>query len=169
PGEELWKCEVGRQLQADRRLLEALRDRLSAGVDQLRKQWQDDAARRLGESRRVAVELAVTIAAKLLHREITTGAFPVEAMVRDMLGQLDGEQPVTVRLNPEDLALLGRRLEGRPLLPDGSAEPRLVADPALGRGDCRVEADGRLLLSELAGQLTEIRNQLLRSLGHQPS
>lgn len=164
--EELWQGEVGRRLEADRRTLEAIRDGLLAEVGRFRREWRDEAAQRLAQSRRVAIELALTVAAKLLHQQIADGAFPVEELVRDMLGQLDGEQPVTVRLNPDDLALLGQRLEGRPLVPEGAAEPRLIADPALGRGDCRVEADGRLLLSELAGQLTEIRNQLLRSLGH---
>jgi flagellar biosynthesis/type III secretory pathway protein FliH len=164
--EEQRQGEVARRLEADRRLIESLRDGLVTEVGQLRRQWQDEAAERLAQSRRVAVELALTIATKLLHQQIAAGAFPVEDMVRDMLRQLDGEQPVTVRLNPDDLALLGQRLDGRPLLPDGATEPRLVTDSALGRGDCRVEADGRLLLSEVAGQLTEIRNQLLRSLGH---
>jgi hypothetical protein len=55
-----------------------------------------------------------------------------------MIAQLGDEAAVTVRLNPADLALLGRRLGGRPLS-DEYSDPKFVADPALGRGDCQVE------------------------------
>jgi flagellar biosynthesis/type III secretory pathway protein FliH len=138
----------------------------SSAVEDLRREWRRTDEQRIGEWRRAAVELALAVATRLLHERITDGEFAVEALVRDMLGQFAGPPPVTVRLNPADLALLATRLDGRPLVPEGTPGPTLAADPGLGRGSCRLEAGGQMLLSDLADQLEEVRTHLLRSLGH---
>lgn len=87
----------------------------------------------------------------------------MEAKVRDMLAQA-GDDPATVHLHPADLDVLQARLGG-PLVP-GRDDPRFVADPALGRGDCRVESKEAVLVSEITRELQEIRDDLLRSFGH---
>ena len=74
------------------------------------------------------------------------------------------ETPIRVRLNPEDLALLTRRLDGEPLLT--TADPRLVPDAALARGSVAVEGHSQLLVADPARTLEEIRDELLRSLAH---
>lgn len=124
---------------------------------------RDDQAGRLREWQRAAVELAATLATRLLHDRVAAGDFPMEAKVRDMLAQA-GDDPATVYLHPADLELLQARLGG-PLAP-GRDDPRLVADPALGRGDCRVESKEAVLVSEITRELQEIRDDLLRSFGH---
>ena len=55
---------------------------------------------------KLAVELAVAIASRLLHDQIQAGDYPVENLVRTVVERLDTPQPVTVFLHPEDLAAL---------------------------------------------------------------
>jgi len=159
---EPWHLEQEKQLRSDRQLIETLLARLLDSVQELQTKHQQ----RLAELQQAAVEIALTIATRLLHQKITADEFDVESMVRDTVAQLGQDVPVTVRLNPEDLTLLERRLEGRPLFPHVSNGPKFIADPSLGRGDGQVEGKEGMLLSELSGQLTEIREDLMRSLGN---
>lgn len=158
---DFWKTDLARELLADRTRIEEVLNHLRTAVADLRK----DQADRLREWQRAAVELAMTMSARLLHERIEAGDFPVEAKVRDMIHQLEGESPAAVRLNPADLDLLKRRLAGSPLVESGD-EPKLIADPALARGECRVEGKDAMLVSEVGRELQEIRDELLRSLAH---
>jgi flagellar biosynthesis/type III secretory pathway protein FliH len=126
---------------------------------------RQDRTSRIQEWQKAAVELALTIAARLLHARVEANDFPVDAKVRDMIAQLGEDVPVSVRLNPADLQLLKDRLGGEPLTPDRD-DPRLVPDPALGRGSVQVEGRESMLLSGVARELEEIRDDLLRSLGN---
>ena len=148
------------QAEADLLRLETALGEVRRAVAGLR----EDQAGRLREWQRAAVELAATLATRLLHDRVAAGDFPMEAKVRDMLAQAGDEGPATVHLHPADLELLHGRLGG-PLEP-GRDDPRFVADPALGRGDCRVESRDAVLVSEITRELQEIRDDLLRSFGH---
>jgi flagellar biosynthesis/type III secretory pathway protein FliH len=155
------KPDLTKELQADRARIDELFGKVRASVNDLRK----DQAERIRQWQRAAIELAVTISTRVLHERIEADAFPIEAKVRDMLNQLEGDVPVKIRLNPTDLDLLRRKLGGKPLL-DGPDDPNLVADPSLARGDCCVEGKEAMLLSDLGRELVEIREELLRSLAH---
>lgn len=126
--------------------------------------WQAAQQHTRDEWQRSAIELAVTLATRLVHDRIVAGDFPIEALIRDLIGQIDIGH-VTIALHPDDLALLRQRLGDRPLTED-DANLAFTTDPTLGRGDCRVEGQGALVLAELRVQLTEARRRLLRSLGH---
>lgn len=146
---------------ADRTHLRTALEQVRAAVAELHA----GRAEHVTELQRVAVEMAATIAARLLHDTVTAGEFPIDAKVRDMLAQLGDDEPVAVRLNPADLQLLKQRLAGDPLLSD-RADPRFVADDELARGACRVEGRESMLVSDLARELEDIREDLLRSLGN---
>lgn len=161
PAADLWETEIGTRLAADRRAIETVLESLTAACDSLRQEH----AARMGQVRTAAVELAVTIAAKLLHERITAGQFAIEQMIRDMAGDMTDDEVVSVRLNPKDLELLESRLDGEPLL-SGPSDPQLFADPSLGRGECRVEGRSAVSLSDLPRQLGQIRDDLLRSIAH---
>ena len=158
---EFWKTDIARELKADREKIEAVLAKLQAAAAGLR----EDQGERIGGWQRAAVELAAVIAARLLHDRVEAGDFPVEAKVRDMIAELGADAPATVYLNPADLALLEARLGGEPLLP-GQDDPRLTADPSLGRADCRVESRENLLVSDVGRELQELRDDLLRRLGN---
>lgn len=158
---DFWQTDAGRELQADRERIETTLTQIRGSVNGLR----EDQAGRLREWQRAAVELALTIATRLMHERVGSGEFPIEARVRDMIAQLEQDAPATIHLNPADLALLESRLGGEPLLP-GRDDPRLMPDAELGRGECRVESRETILLSDVTRELQEIRDELLRSLGY---
>jgi flagellar assembly protein FliH len=151
--EKRWQVEH----EAIQRTLKALTDAVQ-GLEAQQRQ-------RLGELQRMAIELSVAIASRLVHETLQVGDFAVEALVRKAVAKLEARGVVTVRLNPEDVALLEQRLKGQPLLPE-NADVHLVADPALARGNCRAEAGDILVTSQWEAQLEEIRQHLLRSVGN---
>ncbi len=157
------QIHLDRDLQSDRLLIQRIRERLFAEVARLRGQWQDDADRRVNELRNVAVELALTVAAKFVHHEITRKEFPFESLVREMIGRLGNDRRVTVRLSPDDLAVMQNRLGDQPLVP-GDAGVEFIADATMNRGDCRVESDSGMLVSGLSERFAQMRTQLLQSL-----
>src|SRR4051794_9863981 len=104
PLTNLLDTEIGKRLQEDRASIERTLAALSAAVNRLTEQRRLDRA----EMQHAAVELAVTLATRLIHDRIQQDTFAVENLVRDLLDQFSGG-PVTVHLNPEDLALLKKR------------------------------------------------------------
>ena len=160
PLPEATEIDLGKEFRADRARIVAVLDQLRSATADLRTQQGE----KMDELRNAAVELALTIATRLFHREVTADDYPIEQIAREMAAQLVDEEPVRVRLNPEDLALLTRRLDGQPLLP--TADPKLVADPALARGSVAVEGHAQLLVADPVRTLHEIRDELLRSLAH---
>lgn len=158
---DFWKTDIARELAADRERIEtALGDVRTAAVA-LRGEHAD----RLNQLQRAAAELAAVMTTRLLHDTVLADEFPVERKVRDMLAQLDATAAVTVHLNPDDVRLLESRLGGAPLAADRT-DVTIDPDPALGRGDCRVEAGDAMLVSGLVQELQELRDELLRSFGH---
>ncbi len=81
--------------------------------------------------------LALTVARHLVRRELRTDPGQIIAVLRSALAALPGnERDVRVHLHPEDAALV------RGSLGDAGGESywRLVEDPVISRGGCRVEA-----------------------------
>lgn len=162
PASNFADTTIGREMAADRKMIQTTLANLQARLSDLHAQQNAN----LGGLQNAAVELALTIATQLLHRVVTADEFPIEAMVRDMAGQLMGDDAATIWLNPDDLKLLERRLGGQPLLP-GADAPKLVPDPSLTRCECRVEGGhGALLISDPTRHLQEIRDDLLRNLAN---
>ncbi|MEO2089224.1 MAG: FliH/SctL family protein [Gemmataceae bacterium] len=155
------KSQIDARLAEERAAVEAVLAAVRGATADLRRQHAD----RLQEWQRAAVELGLAIAAKLLHERVTQDDYPVDEIVRQMAGRMVDDEVVTVRMNPTDLALLERRMDGQPLFPDRD-DPALVADPTLGRAECRIEGRALVLLSDLPRQLTQIRDDLIGSLAH---
>src|SRR5207249_3655574 len=88
----------------------------------------------LGEMQRLAMDLAVAIASRFLNSQVHAGSAPMELWIREAIERLDARQPVTVRIHPEDLALLEKRLGPENFLPLNDAEVSFVADPTVRRG-----------------------------------
>jgi flagellar biosynthesis/type III secretory pathway protein FliH len=153
------RAALDAELALDRGRIEAVLGEIRTTVAGLRQ----DRTSRMQELQRAAVELATTIASRLLHERVVAGDFPIDAKVRDMIAQLGADVPVVVRLNPTDLDLLKSRLGGEPLTADRD-DPKFVPDPALTRGACQVEGRESMLLSDVTRELEDIRTDLLRSL-----
>jgi flagellar biosynthesis/type III secretory pathway protein FliH len=126
-------------------------------VDRLRRESLD-------ELRRLAVELSIAVASRLLFTEIEAGRYPIERLVGEAVARLDRATPVTLRLHPADLELLHSRIAGGPPWHD-HPDVRLLGDAALKRGDCRADAQGMGVSAEFDAMLSDLRCHLLEGLG----
>lgn len=161
PAVDFSQTELARELAADRDRIEAVLAEVRGDVASLRK----ERAAKIEDLQRVAIELALTIASRLLHERVSTGDMAMDAKVRDMIAQLGEDVVVSVRLNPDDLELLKTRLAGKPLSADRD-DPRYIPDATLNRGACQVDGRDSMLLSDVARELQDIRDDLLGSLNN---
>lgn len=121
----------------------------------------------LEEMQMAAVELAAAMTAHVTYDKLETDRFAIEELAKAVIGRLTTGGPVEVRLNPDDIALLERRTGGS-LSGDGN-DIALVADNALGRGDCVAESGAVSFTSCLEEQLNGLRQHLLRNLSNAQS
>src|SRR5690606_7902934 len=91
--------------------------------------------------------LAVAIAQHLIGRELESGPDIVAEMVRRALSHFPLNQPVRIRINPQDLALISAtRPDGQGPVPIAPGrEVRWLADPGVERGGCLVEGQDRIV------------------------
>jgi flagellar biosynthesis/type III secretory pathway protein FliH len=108
-----------------------------------------------------AVELGVAIASRLLHQKIAANDFAVEEIVREVVKRLEMAESIVLRLHPDDLALLRRRLGDPPQLTDNGPEIAFVPDDTLQRGACHASAGDVSVASRLETQIADIRDHLL--------
>ncbi len=84
------------------------------------------------------VEMALAVAKAILRREVTVDPNHLIGMIRGAIEQLPpGEHDIEIRLHPEAASVVEKTLQEY----DGERTWKIVRDPALGRGDCRVHAD----------------------------
>lgn len=149
----------------ERQAIEQVLEQLRKAADQLAACYETMS----DEMRQAAVELAVAVAGHIAFDKLQAGEFPIEEMVRQALARLPAAPSFTVYLHPDDLALLRRRLEDRPLLPARETQVRIEADASLRRGGCRAAAGEIHVLADLADQLAGLRQHLLWSASHAQS
>ncbi|WP_380161810.1 FliH/SctL family protein [Kineococcus sp. R86509] len=106
------------------------------------------------------LELALELAGAVLDREVSAMDSPVQEAVLRSLRPLEGEKPVTVRVNPADLsALMGDSLKGRHALADADlvsyqSDPTVQPGDAVARqGDTEVDAGLRASVSRALAAL----------------
>jgi flagellar assembly protein FliH len=124
------------------------------------------ADRLAAEVRAEALELALVLARKIVEGEVTINVDRVIAMARTAVRRLGESRRVVVKLSPADAEAMIARQAASPLAPlnAGSAvQVEIVADPALGRGDCLVEGDLGSVDGRLDTRLAELRRILSES------
>ena len=107
---------------------------------------------------RELVALAVSVARMIIRRELRTDPGEIVAVVRDALALLPvGVRDVRVHLHPEDAALV------RALASTAEAQPgwRVVEDPVLSRGGCRIESETSQLDARLETRIGAVVSRLL--------
>jgi flagellar assembly protein FliH len=103
-------------------------------------------------------ELAITIARQLVRREIKTDPGQIIAIVREAILALPSAAKKTyVYLHPEDLELVKTKLT--------ASEPesfwRLMEDPTLSRGDCKIMTDTSTIDATVERRLSSLAAGLL--------
>ncbi len=104
------------------------------------------------------VQLAVVIARTLVRRELRTDPGMVVAVVREAVSALPvSARHVGVHLHPEDAALVRSALA----LPEGERAWRIIEDPVLTRGDCKVLTENSHIDASVEARLTSIVTAIL--------
>ena len=107
---------------------------------------------------RELVALAVSVAKMIIRRELRTDPGEIVAVVRDALALLPvGVREIRVHLHPEDAALV------RSLASTAEAQPvwRIVEDPVLTRGGCRIESESSQIDARLETRIGAVVSRLL--------
>jgi flagellar assembly protein FliH len=154
----------GAQLQF-RASLEAA---VASGREQIRQAIAEFARERGQYYRRVegeVVQLALAIARKILHREAQLDPNALAGIVRVTLEKLDTGTKVDLRVHPAEAAdwrhYFACQMEGAPA-------PEVHEDPAVGRGECRIETSLGATEVGFELQLKEIETGLLDLLAERP-
>ncbi|RDV84673.1 FliH/SctL family protein [Ammonifex thiophilus] len=134
---ERLKAEAVAELEAARReagrLVEQAREAIRAAEEERR--------RLMAELEPELVNLAVTMARRLVAAELKLNPEVVLNVAKEALSLVRDRPYVLLLVNPEDLPLCqANRQKLEVLLPEG-AVLRLLPDPRLGRGECQVETD----------------------------
>ena len=114
-------------------------------------------AEMIRQTERQMVQLALAMARRIVHREISLDQDLLVAMARVALDRLGDSAQVTVRLNPEEFEATGAARVAQL----GAAHVTVVADARVPRGGCRVESSLGTLDAGADAQLQEIAYALL--------
>ena len=103
------------------------------------------------------VELALAVARRVVHREVSLDRNLMIAIVRVALDRLGESAHVTVRLHPEEFEATGAARVAEL----AGSDITFVPDARVGRGGCRVESDMGMLDAGVDAQIQEIARALL--------
>lgn len=104
------------------------------------------------------VELAMTVAKQLFRRELQIDPTHVIGVVREAIQLLPGSsRDVSVQLHPEDAALVEELLSPA----DGERAWRVVEDPLISRGGCKVTSENSQIDAEAETRLNLVINAIV--------
>ncbi len=103
-------------------------------------------------------QLAISIARKLIRREIKTDPGQIVAVVRETVSALPaGMQNIRVFMNPEDATVLRETMN----LADGEQPWTIIEDPLLSKGGCKVLTDYSEVDASVEARLSGIIARML--------
>jgi flagellar assembly protein FliH len=123
-------------------------------IEQSRHAWQQHWERH-------AVDLAAAIAGRICRRELSRQPEISLAWVREALLLAGKNAEVVLRLHPDDHAALAQQIEKLKHELTGIGAVKIIADPAISSGGCRVDTEFGSLDQQLESQLARITEELL--------
>jgi len=109
------------------------------------------------QTERQMVQLALAIARRVVHREVSIDHDLLIAMARVALERVGESAQVTVRLSPEDFEATAAVRSAQ----WAGSHVTVVADARVGRGGCRVESEFGTMDAGVDAQIHEIARALL--------
>jgi flagellar assembly protein FliH len=109
------------------------------------------------QTERQVVQLALALARRVVLRELTLDPDLIAAIAHVALERLSDGSPATIRLHPEDYAVVAGRRGNQ----WAGADVSVVPDPALARGGCVVESGFGVIDASVDAQLGELAAALL--------
>ena len=146
--------------QGDRSGMEAGKSRADAMLRRMASTLEELASLRqqmIQHTERQMVQLALTIAKKILRREVTLDPDLTVAMARVALDRLGEQSGATIRLHPDDYALVVGETKER----WESDQVTVVASESLSRGGCRIESAFGFIEAGVDAQFEEIEQAVL--------
>jgi len=128
--------------------LEAMAGRLARTIEELSGMRQ----RFRHEAEEQVIALALAIARRILHRELTVAPEALAGLLKAALEKIEAREVHRVRVRPEDIPLLQQHLD-RMGLPQ---RVELIGDPALERGAIILDSGRGSLDASVETQLAEI-------------
>ncbi len=107
-----------------------------------------------------AVHFACAIAARVLRGEVARRPEITLTLVREALELSAGSADIVVRMNPDDYEVLGDQARTLADELEELAPARVVADPNISRGGCRVETRFGAVDQQFEAQLARIEAEL---------
>lgn len=114
-------------------------------------------AQMIQQTERQMVQLALAVARRVVHREVSLDPDLLIAMARVALERLGETAHVKVRLHPDDYEGAGAERVAQL----AGSNVMILADAHLSRGACRIESDMGILDVGVDAQLQEVARQLL--------
>ena len=143
--------------------MEQLCDSLEQIIEQL-TQLSSGRSESIAVLHQLAIELAVTIAGKILFGKIEADEYPLSEMINELLLHVDAHDAATVLLNPLDLELLQQVKSSDDSVRTVPDHVTWLPSPDLPRGSARLDASSFALFYDPTIQLGEIRQSLLEIL-----
>jgi flagellar assembly protein FliH len=106
------------------------------------------------------VQLACTLAKRIVRRELQHDPEISLEWIREALALAGGAAEITLRLHPTDLVTLRSQVEQLAAVFSPAAPARLVADESITLGGCRVETQFGSIDQQLETQLARISEEL---------
>ena len=103
------------------------------------------------------VQLALAVARRVLHREVSVDPTAMLTMMRVVLERVSDAARISVRLNPADHQAVTAALADAPT----SDQIAVMADPRVPRGGCKVECEYGDIDAGVDAQIQEIARALL--------
>jgi flagellar assembly protein FliH len=110
------------------------------------------------------VELAMTIASKVIRSHVEVKRDTVVQLAREALERAISASYYSIFVNPGDVELLREYISELRLSASGGARIHIVADSSISLGGCKVETEHGLVDMTLESQLEEIRKALREEL-----
>lgn len=133
-------------------LLPALQDAVQ-GIQHAKQAWMD-------QWQRNAVKVATAIAERVIRRELSQQPEITLDLVKEAIELAAGSAEISIHLNPNDKENLGRQADQLTGQFHQLAEARVVADPHITPGGCRVETKFGSIDQQIESQLQRIEEEL---------
>jgi flagellar assembly protein FliH len=133
-------------------ILPALRQAV-AGLEQARHDW-------LEHWEKTGLKLALAIAERIIRRELARAPEITLGLLKEALELAAGAGDIEIHLHPDDLAALGRQVERLTKEVGRVGKCRVIADPAISCGGCRVDSRFGSIDQQIEAQLARIEQEL---------
>lgn len=137
--------------------LEAEKNKSARSVAAAIERLKQSETHLLGRMEPQVVSLSIRMAEKILHHQVSIDALTLASTVRYLLEQMQDKAEIVLLVSPDDLSAW---LDLFGSCPEGLARCKVVADPSLASGMCRIEGETGKVDFSIEAQLAEISRRL---------